>query len=134
MPRNRMIKPEFCSSKKLAKVSRDARLTFLSMWPFCDDYGFILNSTRSILGDVYPLDETVSEKLLRKWIDELISIKVLIEIEYHGKDLLYVRTWEKHQTVPNKSKRVHVDSVDREELISVSLVSHYWTTAVYNQI
>lgn len=124
MPRNRMIKPEFCISKSLSSVSRDARLTFINMWSFCDDYGFILNSMRSILGDVYPVDETVTEKLLRKWIDELLSINVLVELEYKGKDLLYVRSWEEHQTVPNKSKRVHVDDVDREQLISTILDSN----------
>ena len=61
MARNRMIKPEFWASETLMRVSRDARLVFIATWNFCDDYGFCLNSNRSLLGDVFPLDEDVTE-------------------------------------------------------------------------
>ena len=36
MARNRMIKPEFWSSETLMSISRDARLTFIGIWNFCD--------------------------------------------------------------------------------------------------
>jgi hypothetical protein len=121
MARNRMIKPEFWSNSKLNSISRDARLTFIGIWNFCDDYGFCLSSTRSLLGDLYPYDESVTESKLQSWINELIEIKVIIPVSYKSKSLLFVKGWGDHQTVANKSKRAHVEASDLEEVIKVTL-------------
>lgn len=124
MARNRMIKPEFWSSDPLMKVSRDSRLIFIGIWNFCDDYGFCLNSNRSLLGDIFPYDETVTETKLRTWINELIEQKLLIPVDYKTKKLLFVKGWGEHQTVQHKSKRAHVDLDDLEQVIKDSLKSH----------
>ena len=131
MARNRMIKPEFWSSETLMRVSRDARLTFIGIWNFCDDYGFCLNSMRSLLGDIYPYDETFTEAKLKAWINELISECLLIPIEYESKNLLFVKGWGEHQTVQHKSKRSFVKTDDLEQVIKDSLKSHEDLIAVY---
>lgn len=131
MARNRMIKPEFWSSETLMKVSRDARLTFIGIWNFCDDYGFCLRSTRSLIGDIYPYDESVTEAKLKTWIDELITNELLIPIDYNNKHLLFVKGWGEHQTVQHKSKRSHVEIHDLQELIQDSLKSHESLIEVY---
>lgn len=124
MPRNRMIKPEFWASETLARVSRDARLTFVGIWNFCDDYGFYLHSMRSILGDIYPLDESVDEKKLTTWVNELIAEKLIIPIEYKGKKILFVTSWAEHQMVQHKSKRAFIEDADLESVIRDTLESH----------
>ena len=131
MARNRMIKPEFWSSDSLMRISRDARLTFIGIWNFCDDYGFCLNSNRSIIGDIYPYDETVTEAKLRTWINELIGQKLLIPVDYESKNLLFVKGWGEHQTVQHKSKRMHIHIDDLEQVIEVSLKSHESLIEVY---
>jgi len=131
MARNRMIKPEFWSSETLMRVSRDARLTFIALWNFCDDYGFCLNSTRSLIGDLYPLDEDVTEVKIKKWINELIAVSLLIPIEYKNKRLLFVKGWGEHQTVQHKSKRSFVDVDDLEHIITTSLKSHEDLISIY---
>jgi len=131
MARNRMIKPEFWSSETLMKVSRDSRLTFIGIWNFCDDYGFCLNSARSLIGDIYPYDETVTDAKLKGWIGELIECKLLIPVEYESKKLLFVKGWGEHQTVQHKSKRSFIKPVDLEQVIIDSLKSHEDLIAVY---
>lgn len=131
MPRNRMIKPEFWSSESLMRVSRDARLTFIGIWNFSDDYGFCLNSNRSIIGDIFPYDETVTESKLRAWINELITQKLLIPIDYESKSLLFVKGWGEHQTVQHKSKRAFIKLDDLEQVIKDSLKSHEDLISVY---
>jgi len=131
MARNRMIKPEFWSSETLMRVSRDARLTFIGIWNFCDDYGFILRSTRSIIGDVYPYDETVTEAKLTGWVNELVEQGLLIPVDYKNKHLFFVAGWGEHQTVQHKSKRCHVDITDLEQVIKDSLKSHESLIEVY---
>ena len=126
-----MIKPEFWSSDSLMKVSRDSRLIFIGIWNFCDDYGFCLNSNRSLLGDIFPYDETVTEAKLRAWINQLIEQKLLIPVEYKSKSLLFVKGWGEHQTVQHKSKRSHVEIDDLEQVIKDSLKSHEELITVY---
>lgn len=131
MARNRMIKPEFWSSDTLSRVSLGARLTFIGVWNFCDDYGFNLNSTRSLLGDIYPCDEAVTEVKLKGWINELIEAKLLIPVEYKGKSLIFVKGWGEHQTVANKSKRAYIEPSDLEQVINASLNAHESLISVY---
>ena len=124
MARNRMIKPEFWASETLMRVSRDSRLTFIGVWNFCDDYGFCLRSMRSLIGDIYPYDESVTEAKLKQWISELVEVKLLIPVDYNSKQLFFVKGWGEHQTVQHKSKRSHVHIDDLEEVIKASLKSH----------
>lgn len=131
MARNRMIKPEFWSDEKLNRVSLGSRLLFIALWNFADDYGFIFNSTRQIIGNVFPLDENISESKIKEWLNELISEKLLIPLQYLDKPLLFVKSWGKHQTVANKSKRSYVETIDLEQVIkdtlktNESLISEY---------
>ena len=126
-----MIKPEFWSSETLMRVSRDARLTFIGLWNFCDDYGFCINSNRRIMGDIYPYDETVTEAKIKQWINELLEQKLIIPVDYKGKHLLFVKGWGEHQTVQHKSKRAHVYVDDLEQVIKDSLKSHESLIGVY---
>lgn len=126
-----MIKPEFWSSETLTRVSRDARLTFIGLWNFCDDYGFCLSSTRSIIGDIYPYDESVTEVKIKQWINELVEVRLLVPVEYKSKMLFFVKGWGEHQTVQHKSKRSHVHVNDLEEVIKDSLKSHESLIKVY---
>lgn len=124
MARNRMIKPEFWASETLMRVSRDSRLIFIGLWNFCDDYGFCMNSGRKILGDVFPIDDNVTEANIKKWLTELISVNVIIPVEYKGKKLLFIKSWGEHQTVQHKSKRSFIENVDLEQVIKDTLDTH----------
>ena len=119
-----MIKPEFWASKTLMRLSRDSRLLFIAIWNFCDDYGFCLSSTRRILGDVFPIDESVTEKMVGQWLGELVESKLIIPTKYKDQDLFLVRSWNEHQTVQHKSKRKFVDDKDLDEVMSSALESH----------
>lgn len=120
MARNRMIKPEFWTSDTLAKVSRGARLTFIGLWNHCDDYGVILSSVRRIIGEVYPLDESVSEVDVKNEIDELVSADLLICCHYEGKEYLIVKGWGEHQKVDKPSSRFFIPPSEIERVMNNS--------------
>lgn len=124
MARNRMIKPEFWASETLMRISRDSRLLFIGLWNFCDDYGFCLGAPRRVLGDVFPVDESVTEANIKKWLTELIEVNVVIPLEYKSKKLLFIKSWGEHQTVQHKSKRSFIDTIDLEQVIKDTLDSH----------
>lgn len=103
MARRRMIKPEFWTSETLARVSRGARLTFVGLWNHCDDYGVTSSSVRRIIGEIYPLDESVTEADVRSEIDELLSVGLLVKHRFDGRDYLIVKGWDEHQRVDKPS-------------------------------
>jgi len=113
MARNRLIKPELWSSKRINKISLQSNLLFIALLNFCDDYGLIPDSNRLILGNCFPFRENVSEKDIEKWKKELVDVGLVFAFEYNGKLLLSISNWERHQTVPNRSKRNYLD-IDKE--------------------
>ena len=128
MARNRMIKPEYWTSKTISKLSFLARLLFIGLWNFSDDYGVLLYNTRKILGDVFPNDLDVNEKKVAELLQEIISFKLLTPVTHKETDYLIVSSWKEHQTVPNPNKRRWLEEEiqsslhPNESLISVSLV------------
>ena len=133
MARSRMIKPEIWSSERINRVSLESNLLFIALLNFCDDFGLIPDSNRLILGNCFPFRESVSEKDVQKWKNELIKEGLLAKIQHENKNLIAVVKWEKHQTIMNRSKRNNIDNNKSikevietiESLISVSLGSNY---------
>lgn len=104
MARIRTIKPEFWSSPTLASVSRDARLTFVGLWNHADDYGRCEAIPRSLLGDLYPFDQDVTEDDVVRWVDELASAGLVQLYERRRRHYLYVVGWDEHQRIDRPSQ------------------------------
>ena len=99
MARIRTIKPEFCTSEQIMELSRDARLTFVLLWPFCDDGGVHPASLRKIKAELYPSDEDVTLALLGKWLDEMIVNGLIRRFTVDGQPYLSVTGWKQHQRI-----------------------------------
>jgi len=54
MPRIRTVKPEFFDDEKLGTVSRDARLIFIGLLIFADDYGVVKGNSRWLKARIFP--------------------------------------------------------------------------------
>jgi len=72
MARIRTIKPELPHDAGLARVSREARYTFLLLLTQADDQGFFRACPRTLVGELYPHDEDVSEVIVVGWLDALL--------------------------------------------------------------
>ncbi len=115
-----MIKPTFWVSKTLTRVSRDARLMFIGLWNFSDDYGVLDNSNRRIMGNVFPYDMAVTEKDIQAWKDELVSVGLLVKIEWSNQSYLYIHSWTEHQKVDHKGKETVPQEVILQTLATPS--------------
>jgi hypothetical protein len=122
MARSRMIKPEFWDDEKLAKVSRDARLTYIGLWNFCDDYGTTKANSLWLKSRIFPFDEKIALKDFERWISELIEIKRIFKFSENGDNFYYLPNFLKHQVINRPSKtRYPEPSV---EILSYSLKAH----------
>lgn len=96
MARYRTIKPEFWRSEQVVSLSIEARLLFIGMWNFCDDYGVTPASDAGLKMAVYPGDP-FSKEDIRRMVDELLASDLVTEYDWEGRKYWFVTGWDRHQ-------------------------------------
>jgi hypothetical protein len=105
MPRSRIIKPEFWDDEVLAQsTSRDARLFFVGMWNYSDDYAVIKGNPIWLKSKIFPYDE-IKIETFQKWITELEKGKWILPFIVDGAKYYYIRTFAKHQVINRPSQQ-----------------------------
>lgn len=116
MPRIRTIKPEIAHDVALARLSRDARYTFVLCIAQSDDYGLLLGNPRQLLGTLYPHDDDVSVEVLGGWIRELLAAGMVNwRVRNDGQPVLQVVNWQRHQKVDHPHKPVLLNDLLPED-------------------
>lgn len=105
MARIRTIKPEFQQSESMGRVSRDARLTFILMWPQADDSGRLRGSSRMLASVLYPFDDDAPKKI-EGWLGELVKAGTIIRYQCGENTYIQICNWLSHQKIdhPTPSK------------------------------
>jgi hypothetical protein len=103
MARIRSIKPEFPQSESMGRVSRDARLLFVMLWPICDDHGRARAASRMLASLLFPYDDD-AVGLIDGWLDELEREGCIGRYESDGSTFLVVHNWLIHQRIDKPSK------------------------------
>jgi len=99
MARIRTIKPEFWTSEQVTSCCPNARMLFIGIWTFADDFGIIPFSAQQLKNQIFPAD-IFSKQDIVLWVNELIKndLVKLYQPE-DGKVYLWCITWDKHQKV-----------------------------------
>lgn len=103
MARIRTIKPEFPQSESMGRVSRDARLLFVMLWPICDDHGRTRAASRMLASLLFPYDDD-APKLIDGWLAELEREGCIRRYVVDGSTFLEVCNWLNHQKIDKPSK------------------------------
>ena len=103
MARYRTIKPELFADEKLSVCSRDARLLFIGLLPFCDDMGRAQFSPKRIKLQVFPGDDDVSPDTVECWVQELAEAGVLRLYQYGRQVYLWIPHFLRHQRIDRPS-------------------------------
>lgn len=105
MPRIRTIKPEFFTSETVADLPMRARLTWIGLWTYCDDFGRCRDNVKLIKAAVWALDD-VSLSHIEKDLTDLQACGLVYRYEVAGKVYLQITNWSEHQRVshPTVSK------------------------------
>jgi len=99
MARIRTIKPEFWTDEKVIECSLNARLLFIGIWNFADDYGNIQNSPKQIKLKILPSDSIDIIPLIK----ELATHGLLTEYSVDSQTYLHISGFDKHQVVNRPS-------------------------------
>ncbi len=103
MGRIRTIKPEFWTSEQIVECSPTARLLFIGLWNFCDDYGAHPYSPKTIKMEVFPGD-SFSIKQIESWLNELIINSLIKTYTIEDKRYLLITGWH-HQKIDRPSRK-----------------------------
>lgn len=104
MARIRSIKPEFWTSPQVAECSPNARLLFIGLWNFCDDYGVHPASAARLKMEVFPGD-AFTKADVGSMMDELISQELVLQYEIDGAEYWCVPSWDRHQKPDTRTGR-----------------------------
>jgi len=103
MARIRSIKPQFWTSEQIAECSPNARLLFIGMWNFCDDYGVHPASVARLKMEIFPADALSTEDI-RRMVAELLANGLIEEYEIPGEGRYWwVTGWDRHQKPDTKT-------------------------------
>lgn len=103
MSRIRTIKPEFWTSEQIVECSPIARLLFIGIWNFCDDYGNHPFSLRSLKMRIFPGDDITLERM-QELFDELLRSR-LIALYSHGESQYFHVIGWRHQKIDKPSRK-----------------------------
>ena len=112
MARIRTIKPEFWTDEKVVECSPTARLLFIGLWNFCDDYGSHQYSLKQIKMEVFPGDDFKITQI-EEWLSELINVRLINTYTIDDKRYLRVCGW-RHQKI-EKPSRKHPDPIQFDD-------------------
>lgn len=107
MARIRTIKPEFWESPDTAKASPLARLLYIAMWNWADDYGVGKWTEREMLGFAFPNDHDVTAAdfpSLVKEVADAFSTEFYIN---RGRRYYRIPAWDEHQRTERRAKCKH---------------------------
>lgn len=103
MRRARTVKPEFFTSEDVLALPIRARLTFVGLLLYVDDFGNGSAIPELVKASVYPLDpimaSDVEEDLLLLAERDMVAFYTV-----GGRNLLRITNWEKHQRVDRPSR------------------------------
>jgi hypothetical protein len=103
MARIRTVKPEFWDSPGTAKASLRARLFFIALWNWADDYGKGTASAKALIGFAFPNDADVTESDYPSLATELHSAYEVVFYEVDGRPYFFIPKFTKHQRTEKKA-------------------------------
>ena len=104
MPRNRLIKMEFWRDEKIGGLSHSARLLFISLWTYADDSGNGRAHARLLRSQAFPYDANVTAENVEAWLQEIVSLGMIVLYEVGGTRLYAVKNFLRHQVINRPSK------------------------------
>ncbi len=110
MARIRSVKPEFWTSAQVLECSPNARLLFIGLWNFCDDYGRHPYSPKQCKAEIFPADPFTANQIEAMLLE--LEKNNLIEVYGHeDTEYFYVTGWH-HQRIDKPQKPKYPDPFD----------------------
>ena len=125
MARNRMINVEFWDDEKLATIPRDARLLFIGLWNYSDDYGVVKGHSVWLKSKIFPYDN-IDIETFNGWLQHLKNIHSIQPFTVHNEQYYSICNFGKYQVINKPSKRRN--PAPPKDFTPGTLPEHYGST------
>ena len=110
MPRIRTVKPEFWDSPDTAKAGPWARLLFIALWNWADDYGRGTANMKELEGFAFPNDDQFTDRSgntvqFRELVAEVSECFGVLFYTVDGRPFYAIPSWEQHQRNERRAKQ-----------------------------
>lgn len=102
MARIRTIKPDFWDSPATGQASLRARLLFIAMWNWADDFGIGDAHSGRLWNFAFPNDRVDPADIPAVYA-EVADLFGVIFYEHEGRPYYYIPSWNKHQKIDRRS-------------------------------
>ena len=136
MARIRTIKPEFWDSPSTAQASPWARLLYIAMWNWADDYGRGTANLKELEGFAFPNDDTFADRdgntaTFRRIVTEVSDCFGVVFYEVDGRPYYAIPTWEQHQRSEKRAKESRHPAPPAESAVTPSQSESDGNTATF---
>lgn len=104
MARIRTIKPEFWDSPGTARASLRARLFFIAMWNWADDYGVGTANPNQLVAFAFPNDDIDTRTEFPCLRAEVSDCYGVVWYEVENRPYYYIPSWDDHQKNERRAK------------------------------
>lgn len=120
MARIRTVKPEFWDSPSTARASAVARLAFIGMWNWADDFGRGTANPKELEGFIFPHDDLheLSGGKSRNFRDVMAEVSDCYGVIFYvvnGRPYYAIPSWDKHQRNERSAKAKHPGPDEADE-------------------
>ena len=110
MPRIRTVKPEFWDSPDTAKAGPWARLLFIALWNWADDYGRGTANMKELEGFAFPNDDQFTDRSgntvqFRELVAEVSECFGVLFYTVDGRPFYAIPSWEQHQRNERRARQ-----------------------------
>lgn len=116
MPRIRTFKPEFFRSPDTAKASHAARILFMAMWSWADDFGVGETNLYGLLGFAFPDEDELTVKDLQTLLAEVRGSYGVRFYRHRGRFFYAVPSWDSHQKTERRANAKNPGPDDPDSL------------------
>lgn len=101
--RIRSIKPEFFTSPDTGRASLRARLFYVALWCWADDYGIGETNFSMLAGFAFPEEDQIERKELPSLCKEVAEAYGTMFYTVRGRHYYSIPTWDEHQRTQRKA-------------------------------
>lgn len=105
LPRIRTIKPQFFISPDTAAASPEARLLFIAMWCWADDWGTGETNLYGLLGMAFPDSDGVDRDRLLELLAEVRDVYGVTFYTVRDRHYYEIGSWDEHQKTERRANR-----------------------------
>jgi len=104
MARIRTIKPEFWSSPDTASATPLARLLYIAMWNWADDYGVGTANLKELAAFAFPNDDDIGTAEIQRLCKEVAACFGTEFYTHRGRPYYCIPAWDDHQKTERRAK------------------------------